>query len=104
MSEEEWSAAWVKEISDIDHRASYDVSADLLRKIERSGLLRLTDIRDNPSRFFLAHRLLAQRAPDLGPGFWIRFTVQYNLFAGTVVAIGGPSQLAVLDDMQAKGE
>jgi len=64
----------------------------------------MTDLRDNPDRFFLAHRLLAKHAPAYGPGFWIRFTVQYNLFAGTVLGLGGPEQVAQLDEMQAKGE
>jgi len=52
------------------------------------GLLSLTDIKNNPERFFHAHRLLAKITPQFGPGFWIRFTVQYNLFAGTIVALG----------------
>jgi hypothetical protein len=60
----------------------------------RKGTLRFTDIHDDPERFFLAHRLLAKHAPEHGPGFWIRFTVQFNLFAGSVVALGGPQQLA----------
>ena len=33
----------------------------------------------------------AAKHADHGPGFWIRFTVQFNLFAGTVVALGDPS-------------
>ena len=30
--------------------------------------------------------------------------MQYNLFAGTVLGLGGPDQVAVLDEMQDKGE
>lgn len=37
-------------------------------------LLTLTDITENPEKFFEAHRLLAERTPTIGPGFWIRFT------------------------------
>ena len=36
-------------------------------------------MQDAPERFFLAHRLLS--TIGLG-GFGIRFTVQFNLFAG----------------------
>ena len=54
-------------------------------------------------RFFEAHRLLARHAVHHGPGFWIRFTVQYNLFAGTILAVGGDDQIAALDEMQTAG-
>ena len=43
---------------------------------------------NSPERFFAAHRVLSEFATQLGPGFGIRFTVQFNLFAGTVTAIG----------------
>ena len=33
-----------------------------------------------------------------------RFTVQYNLFAGTVLGLGGPEQIAKLKVMQEKGQ
>ena len=39
----------------------------------------------------------------LGPGFWIRFTVHYNLCAGTVLALGSEDQLKVLSEMQTNG-
>ena len=48
-----------------------------------------TDLRDRPERFFKAHRLLARHAVEHGPGFWIRFTVHYNLCFGTVLAVVG---------------
>ena len=48
--------------------------------------------------------MLAKHAPEHGPGFWIRFTVQFNLFAGTVVALGGEEQLAELDAIQRRGQ
>jgi acyl-CoA oxidase len=56
---------------------------------------------ENPEKFFLAHRLLS--TVGLG-GFGIRFTVQFNLFAGSIVGLAGPSQLSMLKDMQAKGQ
>ena len=64
------------------------------------GLLRHTDLNNNPERFFLAHRLLARHAPALGPGFWIRFTVHYNLCAGTVLGLGNEDQIRLLDEWQ----
>jgi acyl-CoA oxidase len=69
--------------------ASHEAAASRLRRLVRSGILKLTDVRDNPERFFAAHRVLSEFATRLGPGFGIRFTVQFNLFAGTVVALGG---------------
>ena len=48
----------------------------------------------NAERFFKAHRLLARHAVEHGPGFWIRFTVHYNLCFGTVLAVGGDEQVA----------
>jgi acyl-CoA oxidase len=64
---------------------------------------RNTDLVNKPDRFFLAHRLLAEHAPQLGPGFWIRMTVHLNLCAGTVLGLGNDSQVAMLDEWQEKG-
>jgi acyl-CoA oxidase len=101
---EQWADAWANDIASIKSDVPYDNSATRLRALLKKGLLRHTDLRNNPERFFLAHRLLARHATSLGPGFWIRFTVQYNLFAGTVLGLGGPDQVALLDEMQEKGE
>jgi acyl-CoA oxidase len=54
-----------------------------------------------PEKFFMAHRLLS--TVGLG-GFGIRFTVQFNLFAGSLVGLAGPEQLKMLDDIQEKGQ
>lgn len=122
---EQFKAATVDLASmDVDN-ISYQDSAERLRTLLKSGLLKHTDLNDNPERFFLAHRLLAEKAPQLGkrhiiswmnryivdlyvygkigPGFWIRFTVHYNLCAGTVLALGSDEQCAQLQDMQEKG-
>jgi len=82
----------------------YSESVAFLRRLETSGVLWHTDIRNRPERFLAAHRMLAELATSLGPGFWIRFTVHFNLFAGTVVALGGPEQVKLLDDFQAQGK
>jgi acyl-CoA oxidase len=39
----------------------------------------------------------------LGPGFWIRFTVHYNLCAGTVLGLGNAEQVKMLDEWQDAG-
>lgn len=75
-------------------------SSSLLRKLVKSELLRFTDMRDAPEKFFLAHRLLSSVGLN---GFGVRFTVQFNLFAGSVVGLGGPEQVAQLDDFQRAG-
>lgn len=100
--EPEWQDEWIA-ATDFDSDVTYDQSADQLRQLIRTGLLRFTDLKHNPERFFEAHRLLARHAVEHGPGFWIRFTVQYNLFAGTVVAAGTDEQIDILDRMQDDG-
>lgn len=57
-----------------------------------------------PERFFLAHQIISGYATEVGPGFGIRFTVQFNLFAGTVLALGNPEQAKLLDKFQAEGK
>jgi len=108
MTLAEWAEAFKKQTIDV---ASMDVeaityleSAARLRSIVQSGLLRHTDLSHRPERFFLAHRLLAEHAPRLGPGFWIRFTVHYNLCMGTVLGLGSDEQVRELDEIQARGD
>jgi len=107
MSPDEWATAFKAATTDIGamdvDSISYNESADRMRTLLKTGLLRHTDLRDNPERFFLAHRLLASYAPKLGPGFWIRFTVHYNLCTGTVLGLGGEDQLQELETMQDQG-
>lgn len=102
-----FEAAFRAHIADLKAMGShvpYMDSVKRFRSLVQSGLLRHTDIQDNPERFLLAHRLLAELATSLGPGFWIRFTVHFNLFAGTVCALGGPEQVAQLAKFQADGK
>mmetsp|Transcript_42365 Transcript_42365/g.79386 ORF Transcript_42365/g.79386 Transcript_42365/m.79386 type:complete len:479 (+) Transcript_42365:66-1502(+) len=103
----DWEDAWRTHISDLTGIGSdvpYSTSIQRFRHLIQSGLLRHTDITDHPERFIAAHRVLAELATSLGPGFWIRFTVHFNLFAGTVVALGSPDQVARLADIQKKGQ
>lgn len=105
---EEWSAAFTEAtvgIAEMDPKVvDFATSAQRMRDLLKTGLLRHTDLRDNPERFFLAHRILAKHSSTVGPGFWVRFTVHYNLCAGTVLALGTPEQVSSLDEMQEKGE
>eukprot|EP01064_Diplonema_japonicum_P038954 TRINITY_DN9639_c1_g1_i1.p1 TRINITY_DN9639_c1_g1~~TRINITY_DN9639_c1_g1_i1.p1 ORF type:complete len:479 (+),score=144.77 TRINITY_DN9639_c1_g1_i1:45-1481(+) len=82
---------------------SYQESAERMRQLLKTQLLKHADIHDKPERFFLAHRLLAAHAATLGPGFWIRFTVHYNLCMGTVMAIGSDEQVRSLVEVQKDG-
>jgi len=87
-----------------DHGVSRDKSASLMRNLLKTGILLHTDIVKNPDRFFLAHRIIAEHSVVMGPGFWIRFTVHYNLCMGTIVALGNANQVESLDDMQRAGQ
>jgi hypothetical protein len=77
----EWERQFKAAIGEIHGRCTYQESAEMLRKLVRSGLLRFTDLQEDPERFFAAHRLLL--APNRiaeASGFGVRFTVQFNLF------------------------
>lgn len=103
-TEAEWEAAWLSATEDVyDSSRSFEDSAAGLRQLVKTGLLTHTDLRDNPERFFKAHRLLARHAVKHGPGFWIRFTVHYNLCFGTVLAVGNPEQVESMQTAQANG-
>ncbi len=77
----EWERQFKAAIGEIHGRCTYQESAEMLRKLVRSGLLRFTDLQEDPKRFFAAHRLLLtpNRIPEAS-GFGVRFTVQFNLF------------------------
>uniref|UniRef100_A0A7S0RQY7 Acyl-coenzyme A oxidase n=1 Tax=Pyramimonas obovata TaxID=1411642 RepID=A0A7S0RQY7_9CHLO len=107
MNSAEWTEAFRAATVDVAQMdvgtVSYEESARRLRTLLKTKLLLHTDLRDSPERFFLAHRILATYATKLGPGFWIRFTVHYNLCVGTVLALGTEEQIASLSDMQEHG-
>jgi acyl-CoA oxidase len=79
----------------------WESSAQHLRELIRSRALLYTDLRDDPDKFFEAHKMLADRM--LG-AFGVRFTVQFNLFAGSILALGGASHVQRLINMQTEGE
>jgi len=102
----QWQQSFRDSISDIPKLGSnihYTKSADRLRRLMKEGPLRLTDLREDPHKFFLAHRLLSEYATQVGPGFGIRFTVQVNLYAGTILALGNKEQIAELENVQKQG-
>lgn len=85
----------------------YHESAGALQKIikNKKAPLLLTDVRDRPERFFAAHRIIAYLvAPEEAPGFWIRFTVHFNLCFGTVMALGEKHHLDELKPIMDHGE
>jgi len=93
-----------KDIPIVGSGIHYTESAEKLRKLVSEGPLKLTDLQEEPEKFFSAHRLLSEYATRVGPGFGIRFTVQFNLFAGTILGLGNEKQVAQLKDVQAKGQ
>ena len=50
-----WEAAFLDATSSIISDCSHNDSAAAMRALVRSGLLRHTDLRDRPERFFAAH-------------------------------------------------
>jgi len=101
-------SAWAAEVGQKRTGSVYELgfegSSEQLRDLLRRGFLKMTDLRDDPEWFFEAHRVIGACSPDLGGGFWTRFTVQYNLFAGTILAAGNDDQIAQLADMQTKAQ
>ena len=97
-------SAWAAEVGrrrSADAELTFEDSSSMLRDLMTRGLVKMTDLRDDPEWFFEAHRIVAAHGDDLGSGFWTRFTVQFNLFAGTVLAAGSPSHVEQLRAMQA---
>jgi acyl-CoA oxidase len=100
-----WRAAYTAELARVlaEPATSPADSAARLSGLVRTGLLRFEDLREEPSKFFEAHRLLVNHGFEQGPGFSIRFTVQFNLFAGTILELGSPAHLDELRRMQTDG-
>lgn len=87
---------WYKEVEKavaVINATTPEESVSQLRQFAKTGLLLPTDVLSHPERFFIVHRLLAGKATRFGNGFWVRFTVHYNLCYGTVVASGSDAQL-----------
>ena len=93
------------EVEKIAAEGTWQEGADHLRRMVKSRALNYTDMTNHPERFFAAHRCfpVSQAGIDrvlhriigehfLG-GFGTRFTVQFNLFAGSIIGMGGASHL-----------
>merc|ERR1711865_978841 len=67
----QWEPSFRDHVADIPtmkiDQLHYTESAERLRKLLQSGLLRQTDLRDHPDRFFIAHRIMSEWATQLGP-------------------------------------
>ena len=69
----DFTTKFLAEVQDVPAATCPTKSAAALRSLVKSEVLKFTDMRDAPEKFFLAHRLLA--TIGLG-GFGVRFTVQ----------------------------
>jgi len=98
---DQFTQEFLAEIHDVPEASDPAKSAAILRRLVRSSVLKFTDMEESPEKFFLAHRLLS--TVGLG-GFGIRFTVQFNLFAGSIVGLAGPEQRKMLSEIQEKGQ
>ena len=75
----DFTAQFLAQIKGIPIATDPSKSSKELRKLVKSKVLKFTDMSTAPEKFFLAHRLLSTVGLS---GFGIRFTVQFNLFAG----------------------
>jgi acyl-CoA oxidase len=99
----DWQRQWIQHVADIRSDVPIEQSAARMRKLVASKLLKYSDVRDDPAKFFLAHRLIVDPSRR-GPGAGIRLTVHFNLFAGTAFGLGSANHVKVLDEMQEKGQ
>eukprot|EP01059_Diplonema_ambulator_P032988 TRINITY_DN6715_c0_g2_i1.p1 TRINITY_DN6715_c0_g2~~TRINITY_DN6715_c0_g2_i1.p1 ORF type:complete len:541 (+),score=113.13 TRINITY_DN6715_c0_g2_i1:72-1625(+) len=88
-----------------DDEGAHSISADALRLLMKERYLDIESLSEpGMKRFWACHRGMARHA-DLGiGGLSIRFTAQYNLFSGTVFALGCPDQMEWLKKSHDKGD
>lgn len=80
----------------------HQMTSEHLKSLVSSGYLKYTDIIENPEKFLEAHQKISKY--DGLEGFSVKFTVQYNLFAGSVMTLGTEKQKKFLIDRQKEGE
>jgi len=73
-----------------------------LKKLIQLKYLNYQDIIENPEKFFDAHSQISHH--NYLEGFSIKFTVQFNLFAGSIMNLGTPKQKNWLIDSQNEGD
>jgi len=98
---ETFTEEFLSHVKDVPNATDPAQSSAILRRLVKTGVLKFTDMEDAPEKFFLAHRLLS--TIGLG-GFGVRFTVQFNLFAGSIIGLASDPQRAMLDEIQEKGQ
>ncbi len=81
-----------------DHQLAAKELSDLIKQ----GLLSYYDIINNPEKFFAFHEAISEYSGL--EGFGIRFTVQYNLFAGTIMTLGSQYHKDLLLNWQKTGD
>ncbi|CAE7036724.1 Stard9, partial [Symbiodinium natans] len=88
----------------VDENAPWAEHAEQLRTLLRGGYLSLDSIttREGMLDFFASHRVMA-RQECLSCCLGIRMTVHYNLFCGTILALGSDEQRCWLQDAQSAG-
>eukprot|EP00435_Cladocopium_sp_Y103_P033017 s2374_g8.t1 len=88
-----------------DENAPWPEHAEQLRALLRGGYLNLDSITssDGMLDFFASHRVLAHQE-CLSCCLGIRMTVHYNLFCGTVLALGNDQQCRWLESSQKLGQ
>ena len=82
---------WLQILKDPVWIPKWNVSLDetrneaykMLQKVTSSNIVSVTDFIHDPTNIFTAHEFLGQVAPSTG----VKFTVQFNLFGGTIVAL-----------------
>ncbi|CAK9007415.1 Acyl-coenzyme A oxidase-like protein (Acyl-CoA oxidase-like protein), partial [Durusdinium trenchii] len=89
----------------MDENAPWQEHAEQLRDLLKGGYLSLDSITssDGMLDFFASHRVLAHQE-CLSCCLGIRMTVHYNLFCGTVLALGNEEQCRWLEESQTRGQ
>ena len=77
----------------MDWEETRDRPYQRLKKVAESGLVSVKDFFDNPKNIFLAHEFIAQ----VDAATVTKFTVQYNLFGGSTVALHTKRHEAIFD-------
>jgi len=102
--DKEWSQKFEAAIEKFSGSDTPEESAETLRELLKSGLIRFSDLQKNPERFFKSHRYLLAptRTPD-GSGAGVRYTVLVNLFGGSILGLGSDEQVNMLEEFQERG-
>jgi len=79
---------------------SYETASDQLFEIIQKKFLAYDDVENDPEKFFNFHKLLSVNEHH---ALGIKFTVQYNLFAGTILFLGNDAQRKFLIESQEDG-